>query len=30
LRNISELPREYRERAEREYPERMSARPKST
>jgi len=30
LRNIGELPREYRERAEREYPERMSARPKST
>ena len=29
LRNIGELPREYRERAEREYPERMSARPKS-
>jgi hypothetical protein len=30
LRNIGELPREYRERAEREYPERMSARPKPT
>jgi hypothetical protein len=29
LRSIDELPREYRERAEREYPERMSARPKS-
>lgn len=30
LRDIGELPREYRERAEREYPERMSARPTST
>lgn len=30
LRSIAELPREYRERAERAYPERMSARPKST
>ena len=29
LRSIDELPREYRERAEREYPERMSAQPKS-
>lgn len=28
LRGIDELPREYRERAEREYPERLSARPK--
>jgi hypothetical protein len=29
LRSIDELPREYRERAEREYPERLTARPKS-
>jgi hypothetical protein len=28
LRHIDELPREYRERAMREYPERMTARPK--
>jgi len=28
LRSIDELPREYRERAEREYPERMSAKPR--
>jgi hypothetical protein len=28
LRSIDALPREYRERAEREYPERLSARPK--
>jgi hypothetical protein len=28
LRSIDELPREYRERAEREYPERLSARPR--
>jgi hypothetical protein len=27
LRNIAELPREYRERAEREFPERLTARP---
>jgi hypothetical protein len=27
LRSIDDLPREYRERAEREYPERLSARP---
>ena len=30
LRNIGELPSEYRARAEREYPERMTARPKSS
>jgi hypothetical protein len=29
LRSIDELPREYRERAEREYPERLSARPRA-
>ncbi|NBP09114.1 MAG: hypothetical protein EBU76_11740, partial [Gammaproteobacteria bacterium] len=29
LRSIDDLPREYRERAEREYPERLTARPKS-
>jgi Protein of unknown function (DUF1838) len=29
LDSIADLPREYRERAEREYPERMSARPKA-
>lgn len=28
LRGVEELPREYRERAEREYPERLTARPK--
>ena len=28
LRSIDDLPREYRERAEREYPERLSAKPK--
>jgi hypothetical protein len=28
LGSIAELPREYRERAEREFPERMTARPK--
>lgn len=28
LRSIDELPREYRDRAEREYPQRLSARPK--
>jgi hypothetical protein len=30
LRDIGDLPSEYRARAEREYPERLSARPKST
>jgi hypothetical protein len=30
LRSIDDLPREYRERAQREYPERMSARPQSS
>lgn len=29
LRDIGQLPREYRERAEREYPERMTAKPKT-
>ena len=29
LRSVAELPREYRERAEREYPERLTARPRS-
>lgn len=29
LRDFGELPKEYRERAEREYPERLSARPKA-
>lgn len=29
LRSIADLPREYRERAEREFPERLSARPKA-
>jgi hypothetical protein len=28
LRSLDELPREYRERAEREYPERMTAKPR--
>jgi hypothetical protein len=29
LRSVADLPREYRERAEREYPERLTARPRS-
>jgi hypothetical protein len=28
LRSLDELPQEYRERAEREYPERMTAKPR--